>query len=366
MPNSEDSGAPLRHSRDPFRHSREGGNLPARGVVATGVGSLPGADYPAAVRMTFDKLPDLPCLPELPARGPWAGMIGRGLGILAGLGAELVAGEWVLGTPGVDQRRARQTWRDDLEVLEEHAQGYTGALKLQVTGPWTLAASTGVAHTGRVLADPGARRDLAGALAEGVGEVLTELTRRLPSVDLVLQVDEPSLPAVAAGAVPTPGGFFRHRAVDLPEICANLAFLTAEPARRGLDVATVVHCCAPGLPIAEMIGTGHRGAGFGAVSLDLDLLSRPDLDALAAALEAGAGLYLGVLPTSVPDQVIGIDEVRTRTLRLLDRLSLGSEVAERLVLTPACGLAGFTPPAVSRAFDVLARAAVQVDEELSR
>jgi hypothetical protein len=64
--------------------------------------------------------------------------------------------------------------------------------------------------------------------------------------------------------------------------------------------------------------------------------------------------------------VIGIDEVRTRTLRLLDRLSLGSEVAERLVLTPACGLAGFTPPAVSRAFDVLARAAVQVDEELSR
>ena len=347
-----------------LRHSREGGNLPGRGVRFTGLGSLPGTDYAAAVRMTFDKLPELPYLPELPARGPWAGMIGRGLGALAGLGAELVAGEWVLGTPGIDQRRARQTWRDDLEVLEEQAQGYAGSLKLQVTGPWTLAAATGVAHTGRVLADPGARRDLAGALAEGIGEVLDELTRRLPAVDLVLQVDEPSLPAVAAGAVPTPGGFFRHRAVDLPEICAILGLLTAEPARRGLTAPTVVHCCAPGLPIAEMVGTGHRGAGFSAVSLDLDLLGAAELGALAGALEGGAGLYLGVLPTSVPDRVLSIDQVRTRTLRLLDRLSLGAGMAERLVISPACGLAGYSAVAASRAFDVLGKAAVQITEEL--
>lgn len=333
-------------------------------VGVTGLGSLPGTDYGAAVRMTFDKLPDLPYLPELPARGPWAGLLGRGLGMLAGLGAELVAGEWVLGTPGIDQRRARQTWRDDLEILKEQAQGYTGSLKLQVAGPWTLAAATGVAHTGRVLADPGARRDLAGALAEGIGEVLDDLTRRLPGVDLVLQVDEPSLPAVAAGAVPTPGGFFRHRAVDLPEICANLTLLTAEPARRGLVVPAVVHCCAPGLPIAAMVGTGRHGAGFAGVSLDLDLLGAAELDALAVALEAGAGLHLGVLPTSVPEQVIGVDQVRTRTLRLLDRLALGAAGADRLVLTPACGLAGFGAAAASRVFDVLGRAAAQVTEEL--
>lgn len=334
-------------------------------VRVTGLGSLPGTDYAAAVRMTFDRLPDLPYLPELPARGPWAGMIGRGLGILAGLGAELVAGEWMLGTPGIDQRRARQTWRDDLEILQEHAEGYTGALKLQVTGPWTLAAATGVAHTGRVLADLGARRDLAGALAEGIGELLDDLTQRLPAVDLVLQVDEPSLPAVAAGAVPTPGGFFRHRAVDLPEICANLALLTAEPARRGLTVETVVHCCAPGAPIAELVGTGHRGAGFSAVSLDLDLLGPADLDALASAIDHGAGLCLGVLPTAVPDRVLSIDEVRARSLRFTDRLGLGATWADRLVLTPACGLAAFSGQAASRAFDVLKKAAGQVNEEFA-
>lgn len=330
----------------------------------TGLGSLPGVDVGAAVRMTFDKVPDLPYLPELPARGPWAAMIGRGLGVLAELGAELVAGEWVLGSSGVDQRRARQTWRDDLEVLEEHAQGYAGPLKLQVAGPWTLAASTGVAHTGRVLADGGARRDVAAALAEGVGELLTALARRLPSIELVLQVDEPSLPAVVAGAVPTPGGFFRHRAVDLPEVAANLALLTGEPARRGLTVPTVVHCCAPGLPIAEMVGTEHRGAGFTAVSLDLDLLSAADLDALAAALEDGAGLYLGVLPTAVPDQVAGVDQTRARALRLIERLGLDRGAVEQIVLTPACGLAGFSPASASRVFDVLGRAAAQVGEEL--
>lgn len=333
-------------------------------VGFSGLGSLPGTDLGAAVRMTFDKVPGLPYLPELPARGPWAGLIGRGLGALAGLGSDLVAGEWVLGTSGVDHRRARQTWRDDLEVLEGQAQGYTGRLKLQVAGPWTLAAATGVAHTGRVLADAGARRDLAGALAEGIGEMLSDLHRRLPDVDLVLQVDEPSLPAVVAGAVPTPGGFFRHRAVDLPEIAANLALLTAEPGRRGLAVATVLHCCAPGLPIAAMVTGGRDGAGFGAVSLDQDTLTAADLAALGVAVDGGADLWLGCVPTADPSALAGVDEVRTRVLRVADRLEVGDLLAEHLVLTPACGLAGFAPAAATRVFDVLARAADQVGQEL--
>lgn len=334
-------------------------------VGFTGVGSLPGTDFPAGVRMTFDKVPDLPYLPELPARGPWARMLGRGLGLLAGLGAEYLAGEWVLGAAGTDQRRARQTLRDDLEVLEEHAQGYTGRLKLQVAGPWTLAAATGVAHTGRVLADPGARRDLAGALAEGIGEVLSDLVRRLPAVDLVLQLDEPSLPAVAAGAVPTPGGFFRHRAVDLPEITANLSVITGEAARRGLTVPAVIHCCAPGLPIPTMLRTGRDGAGFTAVSLDQDLLTAADTEALAEAIEAGSELWLGCLPTAVPSTVAGVDEVRSRVLRMAESLGLGGTTVERLVLTPACGLASYSAPSASRVFDVLARAAAQVEEEVA-
>ena len=48
-------------------------------VAVTGVGSLPGTDFPAALRLVFDVLAEAeagwPHLPELPARGPAAAMI---------------------------------------------------------------------------------------------------------------------------------------------------------------------------------------------------------------------------------------------------------------------------------------------------
>ena len=336
-------------------------------VSFSGVGSLPGTDFGAAARLTFDKVA-LPYLPELPARGPWAQMIGRGLGLPSGLPAEFAAGEWRLaGLPGVDQRRARATWRDDLDRLDEVAAGYTGRFKVAVTGPWTLAAATGVAHVGRVLADVGARRDLAQSIANAVGEVLADLARRFPGIELVLQIDEPSLPAVAAGAVPTPGGFFRHRAIDLPEMCRSLGWITAEPARRGLTVDTVLHSCAPwrdgAWPLRSLVGDDSTGAGFGAISLDLDQLTSPDFDALAEAVDGGAGLYLGALPTVGEPLPLPVDAVRRRVLTALDRI--GAPVTDRLILTPACGLAGWMPKAVSRAFDVLAKAAEQVDDALA-
>jgi methionine synthase II (cobalamin-independent) len=338
-------------------------------VTFTGIGSLPGTDFLAAVRMTFDAVPELAYLPELPARGPWAGLVGRGLGLPSGLPAELSAGEWrLVDAPGVDQRRARALWRDDLDRLEEEAHDYTGRFKVAVAGPWTLAASLGVAHTGRVLADPGARRDLAQALAEGVGELLADLGRRLPGATFVLQVDEPSLPAVAAGAVPTPGGFFRHRAVDLPEIAGALARLTAEPARRGLEVSTVLHCCGPwpgGWPLPSLLAGSSSSAGFDGVSLDMDQVGDADWEALAGAAEAGRMLYLGCLPTAGPTLPLGVDDVRRRVLTALERIGAGGGIADRLVLTPACGLASWQPTQASAAFRVLAKVADQVASELA-
>ena len=81
-------------------------------VGVTGVGSLPGTDYPAAVRLVFDTLGSvdngLPHLPELPARGPWAGLIGRACGLLVDLPVSFDAGVWRLSdATGIDGRRAR-------------------------------------------------------------------------------------------------------------------------------------------------------------------------------------------------------------------------------------------------------------------
>ncbi|MDR1431648.1 MAG: hypothetical protein LBI99_05970 [Propionibacteriaceae bacterium] len=324
----------------------------------TGLGSLPGTDFGQALRMTFEALEEFPYQPELPARGPWAGMIGRGLGIVSGLNAQYEAGQWRLSpTAGIDLRRARTTLRDDLDQLEEVAEGYQGSCKTQVTGAWTLAAGTMAAHTIRVLADPGARRDLAQALAAGVRESLAETKRRLPGAELVLQIDEPSLPAVLAGAIATPGGFFRHRAIDLPEACEGLALLAEAAHAEG--ASAVIHCCAPGLPITELTSS----AGFDGVSVDLDQLRPDDYQALAQLVEEGKQLWLGCLPTSDPSAIPSVDQLRQRVLGAAERIAVNT-LADHLTLTPACGLAGFAAPAVKEVFSRLRRTAGQVSAEL--
>ena len=317
------------------------------------IGSLPGTDLGAGVRLALEAV-SVPWLPEFPARGPWAGMVGRALGLLDGLGAELSAGEWRLAAvPGVDQRRARAALRDDLDVLEENAQGLTGPLKVAVTGPWTLAASVFRPLGGRVLADRGARRDVAQSSAAGVRDLVADVERRLPGVEVLVQVDEPALPAVLAGAVPTEGGYFRHRAVDRPEAVELLRELGGH----------VLHCCAPGLDVGLVLGP--HGAGFTGVALDQDLLSRAAWDALAPLVEDGKELWLGAAPTAsgVP---LSADALTRRVLGALRPLELGPVVLDRVVLTPACGLAGWTPAAVSAVLRALRTTAERMDEELSR
>lgn len=319
-------------------------------VRVTGVGSLPGSDFGGAVRATVDLLPEFAYLPELPDRGPRASMVGRATGLLPGLAAGLFAGQWQLADhPGLDQRRARATLRDDLDRLEEAASDYRGPFKVAVAGPWTLAASIFLPRGGRVLGDRAARSDVAASWAEGVAELRAEVTRRVPAAEVILQVDEPALPAVLAGAVPTEGGYFRHRSIDRAEVVAAL-----RPAAAG----SVLHCCAPSVPLALLAGPGDT-AGFAAVSVDQDLIE--DWDAIARLVDVGAGLYLGAVPTGTTPTP---DQLAARVLRVLRPLELGPQLADRLVLTPACGLAGSNPRDVTALFKALIGAASVVDSEL--
>src|SRR5215213_623066 len=54
-------------------------------IRSTGIGSWPGTDMADAIKIAFAECPDLPYLPELPARGPYAELIGRFIVILPGL-----------------------------------------------------------------------------------------------------------------------------------------------------------------------------------------------------------------------------------------------------------------------------------------
>ncbi|MEU8009283.1 methionine synthase [Micromonospora parva] len=303
--------------------------------AATGIGSLPGTDIGEAQRVVLGELPELPHLPELPARGPGADMVGRSAGLLVELPVEVYAGRWrVAPRPGRDLRRALDLMERDLDQLTEQAEGYVGPLKVQAAGPLTLAASLELPIGGRLLRDPGAVRDLTGSLAEGLRAHVEAVARRLPQASVLLQLDEPSLPAVLAGRVPTESGFGAYRAVESVDAAALLRTVV-----EAAGVPTLVHCCAPDVPL-ELI----RSTGAVAVALDLDLVT--DLDPLGEALDAGLGLLAGAAPTRPPStgRAPTSAQIADRVRQLWDRLGFPRrQLAEQVVVTPACGLAGATP-----------------------
>ncbi|MFE0402265.1 MULTISPECIES: methionine synthase [Streptomyces] len=309
--------------------------------AATGVGSLPGGDAREAAKTATGSFEDFPFLAELPARGPGADMIGRTAGLLVELYARVEPSGWRLGDrPGRDTRRARSWLREDLDALEEFTQGYEGPLKVQAVGPWTLAAALELRNGEAALSDPGACRDLAASLAEGLREHLAEVGRRVPGARLVLQLDEPSLVAVLRGQVRTASGYRTHRAVDRQIIEATLRDVVGVHG----DGPVVVHSCAPDVPFALL-----RRAGAAAVSFDLSLLTERDDDAIGEAVEGGTRLFAGVVPgTDVPlsDPAGSVMGVRTLWRRL--GLSPGL-LAETVTITPACGLAGASPDYARRA-----------------
>ncbi|MGW4925170.1 methionine synthase [Streptomyces parvulus] len=317
---------------------------------ATGVGSLPGDDAREAVRTATGTFEDFPFLPELPARGPGADMIGRTAGMLVELYARVEPSGWRLGDrPGRDTKRARAWLGEDLDALEEFTQGYQGPLKVQAVGPWTLAAALELRSGEAVLSDPGACRDLAASLAEGLRLHLAEIRRRVPGARPVLQLDEPSLTAVLRGQVRSASGYRTHRAVDRQLVEAALREVAG--AQSGGD-PVVVHSCAPDVPFALL-----RRAGFAGISFDFSLLTERDDEAIGEAAESGTRLLAGVVPgtdAALSDPAGSVMGVRT----LWRRLGLRPELlAEAVTVTPSCGLAGASPAYARRALAQCVRAA---------
>lgn len=316
--------------------------------AATGIGSLPGTDIAEATRVVLGELPDLPHLPELPARGPGADIIGRSSALLAEFPVELYAARWqTCDRPGRDLRRALDLLDRDLDTLTEQADGYTGTLKIQSAGPWTLAASLHRPLGGTLLRDPGAVRDLTGSLTEGLREHVADMSRRIPGANLILQLDEPSLPAVLAGAVPTDSGLARYRPVEPPVAAERLRGLVS-----ALPVPVVVHCCAPDVPIELLASTGAAGVALDMSLIDLDTAS--SLDPLGEALDGGFWLFAGS----------DAREPGAAARELWRRLGLTpARLPEQVVVTPSCGLAGRTPTEARRALDACREAGRRLRED---
>jgi methionine synthase II (cobalamin-independent) len=351
--------------------------VPWPAASATGIGSMPGTDPAEACAVVFGEVPDLPFLPELPNRGVGADMIGRAASLLVDMPVEATAQGWKLAThPGRDQQRAASFLSYDLDAFQQAADGYEGPLKIAVCGPLTLAARIELSRSQNpALADQGALADLTASLAEGVAAHVRQIRERLPGARVILQLDEPALPAVLVGRVPTASGLNTVRALDQVDATAAVrSVLEAAPAYG------VVHCCGTGFPFLLM-----KEAGAGAVSFDLGLVTRGDIDAIAELAEAGRGLLVGAVPTAAgptrsaaaetsliptgpPAATMPAQRAARETAQAVVTLWRRTDrdprlLAGQVVITPACGLAGL-PPETARATLAQCREAARIAAEM--
>ena len=282
--------------------------------TATGIGSLPGTDPLEAAKLVLGEL-SIPHLPELPNRGHHADLAGRGAALLADLHVDVQPTGWrFVPRSSRDGRRAKDLLQQDVDALELAAHGaHPEHLKLQATGPWTLATLVELHRGDKALADPAAVADIAQSLAEGLKQHVADVQRRFPSTTLHLQLDEPSLKGVLQARIPTASGFATLRAPDPQTVRARLrTVLQAHD-------STVLHSCARRPPLDLL-------AEATAISVDAAMLDPRDDDTLGQLLESGTGLLLGV-PRDVKAavQIVG---------RLRDRVGVRD-----VTLTPPCGLA---------------------------
>lgn len=306
--------------------------LPWPAGAATGLGSLPGTDPLEAARVVLGELPDLPHLPELPARGVGADVIGRTAAFLVDLPVEVVpSGYRTTAHPGRDHRRAVDLLRRDLDAFEEAADpAPPRVVKVQAAGPWTLTASVELPRGHRVLTDRGALREFTESLAEGLNRHVAEVAKRT-GARVVVQLDEPALPAVLRGLLPTPSKLGTVPAVPEPEARATLQAVI-----EALEADVVVHCCAPRPPVTLI-----RQAGARAVSFDVTALDESVWDEVGEAWEEKTPLFLGLTPSTDPARPRTLAEVAKPALDLVDRLGFPRDIlATHAVPTPTCGLAG--------------------------
>src|SRR5262249_38287742 len=146
--------------------------------------------------------------------------------------------------------------------------------------------------------------------------------------------DEPSLSAALAGRLTGVTALSPVAALDeavaggLLDICVAAA---------GTDV--LLHSCAAEFPWDLL-----QRSTIGAVSVDTGALRAADLDGIAAFVESGRTVMLGVVPGTAPKRRPSAEEMATAVVAVTDRLGFGrSALRDRIGVTPACGLADATP-----------------------
>ena len=237
-------------------------------MTAFGLGPLPGIDLAQAADVVLSELPT-PHLPQLPARGVGSDLIGRTVALLP-LNLDIGPRSWrVTRRPQIATMRARDQFECGLDLLEELWAGKVTELKVQLVGPWTLAAQLEMANGHRMITDRGATRDIAEALVYAAAEHRRDVEKRF-GVPTILQLDEPALENVRGGTV--------KGTTDYEEI-------PAVPDERLLEAYE---------PFGEHLLNAPEPL-YGADWFTVNLAGEFDWDALAGAFDRGARIAVPVM-----------------------------------------------------------------------
>ena len=301
----------------------------------------------------------LPHLVELPARGIGADLIGRAGALLVDITIDTVPrGYRVASGRSAVTRRAASLLAEDVDALEEAwekagLRGTQRTVKVQAPGPITLAAQLELGNGHRAITDPGAVRDLAGSLAEGVAVHRAEVARRL-DCPVVVQFDEPTLPAALLGRLTGVTGLSQVHPVD-----ESVAAALLDDCASTVGGEVAIHSCAPGLPWPML-----RRGKISAVSFDLSTLTADDLDGIGEFVESGRTVMLGVVPATAPDRPPSAEEVASSVVAFTDRLGFPRAVLpERIGVTPTCGVAGATQQWARAAIELTQKASDAIAED---
>ncbi|MBX7430660.1 methionine synthase [Mycobacterium sp. Y57] len=322
-------------------------------AAATGIGSWPGTSARTAAEVVVGELHRLPHLVELPGRGVGADMIGRAAALLVDINLDTVArGYRVSAGRSAATRRAASLLDEDIDALEEawETAGLHGSdrvVKVQAPGPVTLAAHVELPGGHRAITDAGAVRDLTTSLAEGMAAHRGQLMRRLQT-PVVVQFDEPALPAALAGRLTGVTSLSPVHPVDEGVVVALLDECAA-----AVDGALAVHSCSVDLPWKLL-----QRSAVAAMSVDVQALSAADLDGIGEFIESGRTVLLGAVPATAPATRPSVEQIAAAVAAVTDRLGFARTVlADRVGITPSCGLAGATPAWARTAVELVQRAA---------
>ncbi|QYG94565.1 hypothetical protein HC251_20430 [Iamia sp. SCSIO 61187] len=289
----------------------------------TAVGSLPFDDADEAVAFVLDALPELPAAPTLPRRDAREGMIAQAAWGVPGV--DVLADGTIDVTPSALDPEAPiadlgldgapfVTFRRFLAAIE----GRTAPVKVQITGPATLAMA--LVHGG---AEPAVAAAVAAtavrARARGVVDAVAAVA---PEATVVAFLDEPALVGGPPAALADP-----ESVVDLVS-----GALAAWESR----AITGLHVCGP----TDWRAVLQAGPRILSAPVGADLGS--SAGALATFLERDGWIAWGAVPTDRPLGETASHWWRDLSARWCALVQAGCDpvrIRRQALVTPACGLA---------------------------